>query len=215
MIRNCERNLYILLALNLHPGVHADPARAESQIVAQAEMNSPAMSRVPDGPRIAAPFAFLKFCHRHPHQCVPDNAELPPRAFNETNRAELAEINRAVNRDIRPRRDIPTIDRWELEPAEGDCEDYVLTKRSRLIDRGWPVWTLTPAIVTAPTGSHMVLIVSLTSGDYVLDSLTDVIRPWHEVDYRFISRQSPHEPRQWLSLQRASAPGSQEPSTSE
>jgi predicted transglutaminase-like cysteine proteinase len=118
--------------------------------------------------------------------------------------AELQEVNLTVNQTIRARDDRPADDTWELEPEEGDCEDYAITKRSRLIARGWPSSALTLAIVTAPTGPHMVVLAGTDSGDYALDSLTDDIRPWSETGYTFVSRQSAKAPREWVSVKQLS-----------
>jgi predicted transglutaminase-like cysteine proteinase len=54
----------------------------------------------------------------------------------------LDKINRAVNWEIAYERDIDQYgvsERWAIpENDKGDCEDYALEKRRRLLAAGWP-----------------------------------------------------------------------------
>ena len=56
---------------------------------------------------------------------------------------------------------------------------------------------------------HAVLTVKTDHGDFVLDNLSDEIRPWTATGYQFYKRQAQDDPNVWLSLGGAtgSAPG--------
>ncbi len=74
----------------------------------------------------------------------------------------------------------------------GDCEDYALEKRRQLIAAGVPETALSMAVAfTARGESHAVLMVSLESGDWVLDNLTPWATPWGDLNYRWVERQIP------------------------
>jgi predicted transglutaminase-like cysteine proteinase len=155
-----------------------------------------------EGPRVAAPFAFLKFCAKHPAQCAGDGGFVQVSSANDKFVRDLEIVNKAVNREIAPKNDVPGRDVWQLEPSQGDCEDYALTKRSRLIAKGWSPRDLMLAIAMAPAyGPHVVLVARTASGDVLLDNLTSEIRPWYKANYFFIARQSADNPRQWMSLE--------------
>jgi predicted transglutaminase-like cysteine proteinase len=78
-----------------------------------------------------------------------------------------------------------------IAPASGDCEDYAVTKRAELLDRGWPARALLLSEVTTASGEHhMVLVVRTKSGDLVLDNLTHEVRLWFNVPYQSIRMQS-------------------------
>ena len=47
---------------------------------------------------------------------------------------------------------------------------------------------------------HALLTVTTTSGDYILDNLTDRILPWDETDYKFLWRQAQFDPNIWVAL---------------
>jgi predicted transglutaminase-like cysteine proteinase len=125
--------------------------------------------------------------------------------------AQLTEVNRAVNATIVDRPDLVgygVADYWTL-PLEtraiiGDCEDFVLEKRRLLAERGFPPEVLSIALVQTPWGGlHAVLLVSTDKGEYALDSLSPWVTKWRGLGYRWLIRQSPSDPRQWVHV----APG--------
>lgn len=112
----------------------------------------------------------------------------------------LNEINRRVNREVQKADDFDLygmIEYWSLPRVidgkmYGDCEDYALEKRRRLIEAGVPAAALSMAVaVTARGESHAVLVVAMEQGDWVLDNLTPWATPWSELNYRWIERQAP------------------------
>jgi predicted transglutaminase-like cysteine proteinase len=118
---------------------------------------------------------------------------------------ELQQINLTVNRSVE---DMSDHEQWGKEdvwslPAtgRGDCEDYALMKRKLLIERGWPSSALLLTAALTPQGEwHLVLVAVTDKGDYVLDSLADGLRTASQTSYTYLSRQSPANPRAWVSL---------------
>jgi predicted transglutaminase-like cysteine proteinase len=47
---------------------------------------------------------------------------------------------------------------------------------------------------------HAILTVTTNRGDFILDNLTDEVRPWETTGYRFLKRQSQEDPNIWLSI---------------
>lgn len=111
----------------------------------------------------------------------------------------LRAVNTAVNRAIFPKHD--GVDRWTPDAETGDCEEYVLEKRRRLIALGWAPSQLLIAVAQTPSlGAHAVLIARTDQGDMVLDNLRDEVLPWRDTGLTFISRQSEKLPAMWVRL---------------
>ena len=47
---------------------------------------------------------------------------------------------------------------------------------------------------------HAILTVKTDHGEFVLDNLSDEIRPWNATGYRFVKRQSQEDPNLWVSI---------------
>ena len=135
----------------------------------------------------AAPVAFELFCLKNPGECRKSGR--PVIAHTPKIAALLVRVNSSVNRSITPRRERE--DRWTLNPAAGDCDDYVMTKRHRLIRAGVPASALRVAVVQTRSGEgHAVLVVKTTAGDLVLDNLRKTIVPRSKTGYRLVSMSS-------------------------
>ena len=85
---------------------------------------------------------------------------------------------------------------WEIADTKGDCEDFALAKRQRLMEMGWPVEALRIATVYDERGDlHAVLTVDVTQengrpGTYVLDNRFSDVAPWQEMrGYQWVERQ--------------------------
>ena len=150
------------------------------------------------------PYGFVNFCERMPRECASGRQE--EQRFDATPErfAQLEAVNRAVNHEIEPVTDLDLYgeaDFWTLPTTRGDCEDYVLLKRKRLIALGWPPSALLITVVRDERGDgHAVLTARTLQGDFILDNKTDEIRIWHRVRYHFVMRQSYLNPRVWMSL---------------
>jgi predicted transglutaminase-like cysteine proteinase len=118
---------------------------------------------------------------------------------------KIVEVNNLVNTMITPRTDMEI---WGVEeywsyPVDGvgDCEDYALEKRRRLVQAGVPVSNLLITVVRQPNGDgHAVLTVNTNMGDFVLDNLEPRVMAWGETDYQFLKRQSARHAGMWVSI---------------
>ena len=85
-------------------------------------------------------------------------------------RKELQFVNVEVNRSVAVSSNASVTRAWHDDATQGDCKEFALAKRSRLIDLGWPASALLIAIAHVPSGElHAVLIVVTDDGDLVLD----------------------------------------------
>lgn len=153
-----------------------------------------------EGRRTLEPFSHVVFCKTYSAECAttngPDTVELTP-----SKQAELAAVNRAVNSQIAPRSDTRGDDVWTLSPRSGDCEDYAVTKRHVLIQRGWPSSALRLAIGYTRQGEgHLVLAVRTSDGDVILDNETNSIRNWQDAGLNWQEIQSARNPRVWYKI---------------
>ncbi|QXT35527.1 transglutaminase-like cysteine peptidase [Sphingomonas sanguinis] len=82
--------------------------------------------------------------------------------------------------------------------AAGDCEDIALEKRDELLAAGLsPSQLLLATAFVRNVGLHTVLIVRLSDGDFVLDSLVPSISRWDKVRYAWLRMQDPADPMVW------------------
>jgi predicted transglutaminase-like cysteine proteinase len=150
------------------------------------------------------PYGFVNFCARMPQECTQGPQEEQRFSASAERLAQLDAVNRAVNHEIEPMTDIENYgqaDYWTIPASKGDCEDYVLLKRKRLMALGWPASALLITVVRDERGDgHAVLTARTMQGDFILDNKTDEIRVWHRTRYDFVMRQSYLNPRIWMSL---------------
>jgi predicted transglutaminase-like cysteine proteinase len=139
------------------------------------------------------PLSMQFFCAKNKSECAGTGRAQVTMTPNLM--AMLKQVNSHVNRTIRPERD--TADIWELNPTSGDCEDYVLSKRSALIRHGVSAGALRIAYTHTRRGEpHAVLVVRTEQGDYVLDNLNNSIKPLRSSGYQIRSISS-HNPNSW------------------
>jgi len=88
---------------------------------------------------------------------------------------------------------------WSLPTAlGGDCEDIVLLKKKKLLEKGVASETLLIAtVLDLNRNSHAVLVLRTKQGDFVLDSLQDKVIPWRSTGYTFLKMQNPKSLRRW------------------
>lgn len=95
--------------------------------------------------------------------------------------------NTSVNRSIRPLNDANG-DVWSINVTAGDCEDYALTKRGYLVERGVPLNALRIATAYTRSGeAHAVLVLRSDQGDLVLDNRHDAIQHWYQTDLDWLA----------------------------
>ena len=76
-----------------------------------------------------------------------------------------------------------------------------MTKRSLLLDRGYPSSALLLAIGLTPSQEgHIVLVVVSDQGDFVLDNLEDEIVRWDTLPYHWIKISTPKDPQLWRAI---------------
>lgn len=147
-----------------------------------------------------APFAFVKFCRANPTDCSRSNGPEIAELTNERER-QLHHVNRQVNQSIKAVNEVGPRDRWEAEVAQGDCEDFALTKRRKLVSLGWSPRALRIAVTRTASGEgHAVLVVKTSKGDLVLDNRMSAIKGFKRTDLSWLKIQSGENPRMWHSL---------------
>jgi len=163
----------------------------------------PAAASLPQtGQKAPIPAGYIGFCLRYSEQCeLPKNAAKTLALTGDT-WALLNRINRDTNNTIIYEEDEPhygIADYWTIaSDGYGDCEDFALTKRKALLDAGLPAGALRIAVVlTEVRERHAILTVATDHGDFVLDSLSDEVRPWTASNYVWLERQDPQERWAW------------------
>lgn len=139
------------------------------------------------------PLALQFFCAENPRECASGGSSKVTMTPNLM--GVLKQVNGHVNRAIRPVAD--SSDQWNLNPQSGDCEDFVLSKRSALVRSGVSAGALRIAYTHTRRGEpHAVLVVRTSEGDFVLDNLTDSIKTVRASGYTIRSMSSPN-PTRW------------------
>jgi predicted transglutaminase-like cysteine proteinase len=150
------------------------------------------------------PFAYLQFCVRYEGECRKGTTfRGGPVKLTAERWADLKEVNQMVNRDIISERNELGMagEVWLINPGRGDCNDYAVSKRHELLNRGWPARALLLSeVVTNSEKHHLVLVVRTRSGDLVLDNLTPQIKQWAHAPYRWVRIQMPNRPRLWTTI---------------
>lgn len=123
---------------------------------------------------------------------------------------QLTATNWYVNSAIAPTHDdaqFGVAERWSMPLADaevtdararGDCEDYALEKRARLLALGWTPETVSLAIARLPTGTlHLVLVAQTDRGDFVLDNRFSRPLPITALNYEWLMRQAGPDLADW------------------
>lgn len=174
-------------------------------VVFSAALPASATSLVHDIKAVSAPSGARELCQQYIWACDRSSRTTIPNASVELKIADR--VNRAVNRSVREisdRRQYGRPEVWSLPTGRGgDCEDFALLKKRELIRLGLAPSKL--AIATAldrRRNSHAVLIIRTDQGDYVLDNLTDRMKPWHATGYSFLRMQDITTPSGWIMVER-------------
>ena len=192
MARRFPSILFAILAGTLSAG-NADARNRSAQ-------DSNLLTPIMDASPTLAPFQHVRFCLRYPSDCKSNPAENDHIDLDAETSELLKRVNHSVNLSI-----ISTVkdygpnlgDGWTIAPDTGDCNDYAVTKRHQLLESGLPSKALRLSVVTASGIGHLVLVVVTTKGDFVMDNLTEVIRPWQSTDYHWLKIQSAADSKFW------------------
>jgi predicted transglutaminase-like cysteine proteinase len=151
------------------------------------------------------PMAFTRFCQRYYGECRQRHTIFRggPVKMTKQRAATLRVINNTVNENIAPQPDVlgPAGEEWLINPDRGDCNDYAVSKRHMLLQRGWPARTLLLSEVKTVSGEHhLVLVVRSDKGDLVLDNMTHAVKAWNKVPYKWVRMQSASDANVWSKI---------------
>lgn len=163
------------------------------------------MNAAPAGGETTSPIGWVEFCDREPTECSGSALRPATIVLDERTWREIVRINAVVNREIEPVTDMEhhgVLERWSYPTdGKGDCEDYVLEKRKRLMRAGMPRQALLITVVRDTKGDgHAVLTVKTDRGDFILDNQAPKVVAWTDTGYKFIKRQSQENQNRWVSL---------------
>ena len=179
---------------------------AFASLVEASETSAPTASYAPIGHVTSVPYGWVDFCGRRPEEC--SLGKLSPVDVRLTNKtwATLQRVNKRVNELIEPITNLEhwgtMVDHWDYPiDGKGDCKVYALFKRKLLVEQGFPRQALLMTIVRDLDGEgHAILTVKTDRGEFVLDNLSDQVRPWDATGYSFVKRQAQDDPNVWLDL---------------
>jgi predicted transglutaminase-like cysteine proteinase len=150
------------------------------------------------------PVGFVSFCARNPDECKPNGGKARKLAMSPERWNLLYQVNTYVNGKIAPVSDQDLYgepEYWTIPSDAGDCEDYLLLKKRYLQGLGFTQDALLITVVLDEKNEgHAVLTVTTDEGDFILDNRRNEIRRWNDVDYLYLKRQSPRDPRAWVAL---------------
>ncbi|MGV8937816.1 MAG: transglutaminase-like cysteine peptidase [Allorhizobium sp.] len=150
------------------------------------------------------PIGHYEFCQKYRAECnIRSKPSAAPR-LTEHGWGVVREINLSVNTTITPMTDLEVYGReevWAFPVDAGDCEDFVLAKRQKLITAGFSPSDLLITVVRKPDGEgHAVLTIRTAGGDFVLDNLVDEIKPWYATPYSYLKRQATFDTGRWVTI---------------
>jgi len=150
-----------------------------------------------------SPFQHVRFCMRYPADCKSDQTETTTVELTAETLETMQRVNRDVNLSIMPvaKSDAIADGGWTISPTSGDCNDYAVTKRHELLQKGLPAKAVRLAVVKTQSGiGHLVLVVSTNKGNLVLDNLSETIMPWQLTRYQWVKIQSSADARYWFEI---------------
>ncbi|MDW6024562.1 transglutaminase-like cysteine peptidase [Mesorhizobium sp. BAC0120] len=157
------------------------------------------------------PIGHYEFCKANPAECSIKLRDPGPLHLTEAAWKEIDSVNTLVNTSVKAMSDLDHYGKDEVwaypDDGYGDCEDYALEKRRKLSQEGISLSDLLITVVRKPDGEgHAVLTVRTDQGDYILDNLSETVKPWEATGYRYLKRQSTNHTGRWVSIREDSAP---------
>ena len=161
---------------------------------------------LPEFGKSRPPIGYVLFCKRGADECKDADGKTERLVLNNENWNDINQVNTFVNSSIRPASDIDlyhTTEYWTYPTTAGDCEDYVLLKKRLLVKLGFnPDELLITVLLDEHGEGHAVLSVITKDADLILDNRRNEILSANQTNYRFLKRQSQHDPKQWVSLRK-------------
>lgn len=174
-----------------------------SALAPQAAFAMPAAMRVIGSAN--PPIGHYEFCKVNGAECRPVSADAAALTLTEDRWRTILDVNYSVNTEYTPLTDMEIYgveERWAYPDTAADCEDYVLEKRKRLIQRGFSPGSLLITVVLQPNGEgHAVLTVRTDRGEFVLDNMRNKVMLWSETEYTYLKRQASDNPGRWVKIQ--------------
>ncbi|WP_276119521.1 transglutaminase-like cysteine peptidase [Pararhizobium qamdonense] len=151
------------------------------------------------------PIGHYEFCQSHRPECeIKTKSTVAPRV-TDFGWSVIRQVNLAVNNEVTPMTDMDLYGKdevWAYPDGAGDCEDYVLLKRKRLLEKGFSPADLLITVVRKPDGEgHAVLTVRTAQGDFILDNLDNDVKIWSKTPYRFLKRQASFNTGRWVTIE--------------
>lgn len=151
------------------------------------------------------PIGHYEFCQTHRPECeIKTKSTVAPRV-TDFGWLVIRQVNLAVNSEITPMTDMDLFGKdevWAYPEGAGDCEDFVLLKRKRLMEKGFSPSDLLITVVRKPDGEgHAVLTVRTAQGDFILDNLENDVKLWSKTPYRFLKRQASFNTGRWVTIE--------------
>jgi predicted transglutaminase-like cysteine proteinase len=175
-----------------------------SEAQTAAVLPSPSESVATRNHPIAPIPGWIRLCKHRPEECAVNSSESATIALTPQAWETLTRVNRQVNATIRSMTDMEhwgMEDHWDFaEDGYGDCEDYQLIKRKRLVAAGFPRRALRMTAVIDGNGElHAVMMVRTDRGDFILDNKRNAVLPWRETGYIYLQREG-STGSTWVSL---------------
>lgn len=150
------------------------------------------------GKETSKPYGHVDYCARSVSDCRSRtvSSKLPAASLS-----LLKRVNVSVNKAIKPQADQQAFGRkeyWTARTLKGDCEDYALAKRAKLLRQGFKSSQLLLTMGHNGVEPHTVLVVRTRDGDFVLDNLSDDVKTVKTAGIRFKKIQSPDHAGRWL-----------------
>jgi predicted transglutaminase-like cysteine proteinase len=167
----------------------------ESSIHAQTVAFIPAAKQpILAGGKAKPTAGWMKFCEKLPAECEINPAEPETITLTSDVWHTLVSVNKQVNAKVKPRTDKAhwgVEDRWDYpDDGYGDCEDYQILKRKRLVEEGLPHRAMRMTVVIDEEGlGHAVMMVRTDRGDFILDNKRNAVLPWSQTGYVYIKRE--------------------------
>lgn len=151
------------------------------------------------------PIGHYEFCRVYKDECAVRTKLQPAPRLTPHGWTMVQVINGDVNRAIIPMTDREIFGReevWAYPTEVGDCEDFVLLKRKKLMEAGFSPADLLITVVRKPDGEgHAVLTLRTSQGDFILDNLVDDVKLWADTPYTYLKRQASFDSGRWVTIE--------------